>query len=149
MYHIPTVKVQLVRDGATATEKKRCATPADSAALLRTYLAGADREHFVVLLLNVKHGVIGINTIAVGTLCAAPVHPREVFKAAILANAYSIIVGHNHPSDDPAPSQADDIVTKRLVEAGTLLGIPVVDHIIITEDTEDFFSYLTAGRLPQ
>jgi DNA repair protein RadC len=75
--------------------------------------------------------VIGIHTVSVGSLSASIVHPREVFKAAILSNCAALILAHNHPSGDPHPSQEDRVLTARLVEAGKLVGISVLDHIII------------------
>jgi len=82
-------------------------------------------------LLNQKNGIIGINTVSVGNLSSSIVHPREVFKPAIVAGAASIIVAHNHPSGDPTPSSNDIYVTTRLKEAGDILGIAVLDHVII------------------
>ena len=89
----------------------------------------------MVLMLDVKRRAIGINTVAVGALSEAIVHPREVFKPAIIANAHSIIVGHNHPSGDPTPGREDEYVTRMLVEAGAILQIKVQDHIIVGEKT--------------
>jgi DNA repair protein RadC len=115
--------------------------------LLRHYLADVDREHFVVVLLNRKNQVIGVNTVAVGSLTAAVVHPREVLKPAVLANAAAIILVHNHPSGDPSPSTEDQQLTTRLVQAGRILGITVLDHVIIGDGTERFYSFADAGRL--
>jgi DNA repair protein RadC len=94
----------------------------------------AVREYFVSLMLDVKNQVIGIHTVSVGSLFAAIVSPREVFKAAILASAAAIIVAHNHPSGDVTPSPEDIQVTKTLKEAGKLLDIKVLDHLIVAED---------------
>jgi DNA repair protein RadC len=85
----------------------------------------------VVLLLDVKHRVIAEEVVSIGILDGSLIHPREVFKAAISANSAAIIIAHNHPSGDPAPSGADREVTKRLRDAGKILGIPVVDHVIV------------------
>ena len=90
-----------------------------------------DKEAFSVLMLNTKNKVIGIKTVSVGTLDATIVHPREVFKSAILNSAKSIMIFHNHPSGDTKPSGEDINLTKRLVDAGNLLGIKVLDHIIL------------------
>src|SRR5574344_324552 len=90
-----------------------------------------DKEAFSVLLLNTKNKVIGVKTISLGTLDASIVHPREVFKSAILNSAKSIMIFHNHPSGDTEPSREDINITKRLVEGGNLLGIKVLDHIIL------------------
>ena len=130
-YLIPEYKVMLVRDKKIETDTKFINSSDDANKLLQSYLNGVDREHFVVILLNRKNGIIGINTVSVGDLSSSIVHPREVFKPAIVAGAASIIVAHNHPSGDPAPSRDDINVTKRLKEAGDILGINVLDHIII------------------
>ena len=101
----------------------------------------SDREIFAVMLLNTKNRVIGINVVSVGSLTASVVHPREVFKAACLANATNIILTHNHPSGDPAPSKEDISITSRLVQAGRLMDIPVLDHIIIGDNTGRSMSF--------
>ena len=90
-----------------------------------------DREMFVALLLDGKNGVIGFNVVSVGSLTAALVHPREVFKPVILANAAAVILLHNHPSGSAEPSAEDRALTERLEQAGELLGIRVLDHIIL------------------
>jgi DNA repair protein RadC len=104
MYRIPIYQVKLVRDGSHAAERKKVSQPAVAAEVLWTFLEGADREHFVVLLLDTQNQIIGIHTVTVGTLDASLVHPREIYKAAILANAASVVLAHNHPSGDPTPS---------------------------------------------
>lgn len=90
-----------------------------------------EQEHFRIVMLNVKYKLIKVSEISIGILDACHVHPREIFKNAIRCNACSIILAHNHPSGDPTPSREDIAITKRLVEAGELLGINVFDHIII------------------
>ena len=132
-FYAPIYKIQLVRDGRQKMTDRQMTSPADAATVLRAYLQGADREYFVVMLLDTSCRVIGINTVSMGTLDSAIVTGREVFKAAILANAHSIILGHNHPSGDPEPSPSDVRVTKDLVMAGKALDIEVHDHIIIGE----------------
>jgi DNA repair protein RadC len=119
----------------------------DASTLLHTYLADVDREHFVIILLNQKNRVIGINTVSIGSLTASIVHPRECFKPAILSNAASIVCGHNHPSGDCQPSREDRALTTRLVEAGKLLGISVLDHVIIGDGTSAYFSFADEGLL--
>ena len=105
-----------------------------------------DREHFVIILLNQKNHVIGVSTISIGSLTASIVHPREVYKSAILSNAASIICGHNHPSTDCQPSREDRSITTRLVEAGKLLGISVLDHVIIGGEGK-YFSFVDENLL--
>lgn len=95
------------------------------------WLAEERREHFMVVMLNGRHECIKVETISIGSLNASIVHPREVFRAVILASAASIILVHNHPSGDPEPSEEDITITKRLVKCGEMLGIAVLDHVII------------------
>lgn len=121
-------------------------SPRDIAGLVTPYLSECDREQMVALLLDTKNGVIGMNVISVGDLTSAIVHPREVFKAAILANAACIILAHNHPSGDPTPSPEDIAVTNRLCQGGELLGIKVLDHVIVG-DAERFLSLKEKGYL--
>src|SRR5437870_10653344 len=90
-----------------------------------------DREQFVVVLLDGKNRVLGFNVVSTGSLTAALVHPREVFKPAMLANAAALILVHNHPSGDPEPSAEDRAITERLRHAGELLGIRILDHVVI------------------
>ena|ERR1043166_8870507 len=105
--------------------------PDDVVATLGSKFRSEDREHFLVLLLNARHEVIGKETVSVGSLNASIVHPREVFKPAVLHSAASIVLAHNHPSGDPEPSEEDLSITKRLKEAGELLGIQVLDHVVV------------------
>ncbi|HEY6110575.1 MAG TPA: DNA repair protein RadC [Gemmatimonadales bacterium] len=104
--------------------------PEDVVEACRT-LARAQREVFAVLLLNARHEVIKRVPISVGSLNSSIVHPREVFRPAIIEGAAAIVFVHNHPSGDPEPSEEDLAITKRLVEAGELLGIGVLDHVIM------------------
>lgn len=106
--------------------------PTASAALLHELIGKSDREEFVALLLNARHRVTHAHIISRGSLNGTTVHPREVFKAAVLANAHALVVGHNHPSGDCQESKEDKAITQRLREAGTLLGIEVLDSIIVT-----------------
>ena len=105
--------------------------PEDVVALVGRKLRREQREHFLVLLLNARHEVLAKETVSVGSLNASIVHPREVFKPAVLASAASIVLVHNHPSGDPEPSEEDISISKRLVQAGELIGIGVLDHVII------------------
>ncbi len=94
-----------------------------------------DREHFLVLYLDRKGGVIAKENVSVGGLHSSIVHPREVFKTAVKRSAASIILAHNHPSGDPAPSREDIDITRRLIDAGNIMGIEIIDHVIIGENT--------------
>lgn len=106
-------------------------SPQDVANLLMEELRYFKKEHFVCLFLNTKNQVIAKETLSVGTLNASLVHPREVFRAAIERSSASIICAHNHPSGDPTPSPEDIDITNRLKEAGELIGIELLDHLII------------------
>lgn len=105
--------------------------PDDVVDLIGRKLRGEAREHFVVILLNARHEAIAVETVSIGSLNASIVHPREVFRPAMLASAASIVVAHNHPSGDPEPSEEDLSITRRLAEVGELLGIGVLDHVVI------------------
>jgi len=102
-------------------------------------LRTAKKEHFVVLYLNARNQLIKKETISIGTLNANLVHPREVFKPAIDCLATSIIVAHNHPSGDSQPSEADVDLTKRMMDAGRLLGIEILDHVVISNSNSFSF----------
>lgn len=104
-----------------------------------------DREHFIIVGLDAKHRIIGGNLVAIGSLSAAIVHPREVFKFAVAMNAAALILLHNHPSGDPDPSPEDHELTKRLADGGELLGIRVLDHLIMGDDR--YYSFADQGRM--
>jgi len=108
-------------------------TPEDVVGLVRGRLKGKKKEHFLALLLDTRNQLIKVAEISVGSLDSSLVHPREVFKEAISATAASVIFAHNHPSGDPTASEDDIRLTKRLAEAGEIVGIDVLDHIIISD----------------
>ncbi len=109
-------------------------SPEDVSLLVMDEMRRLDREHFKVFLLNTKNQVIGVELVSMGSLNSTIVHPREVFKNPIKRSAAALILVHNHPSGDPTPSREDIELTKRLAEAGSLLGINVLDHIIIGDN---------------
>ena len=102
------------------------------------------RELFIVFWLNAVNQVLGFEIITAGILNSSLAHPREVFRGAIVSTAASIIIAHNHPSENAEPSQEDISITKQLVEAGKIIGIPIHDHIIFTSET---FTSLAALRM--
>ena len=116
----------------------RATGPQTVAQLMKEFIGDEDREVFLVIGLNVKNQVNFVHKSHVGTLNSSLVHPREVFKTAILNNCASIIVGHNHPSGNVTPSPEDIEMTKRLQEVGFIIGIELLDHIIVSET--DYFS---------
>mgnify|MGYP001602780452 CR=1 FL=1 len=111
--------------------KQRITSAEDVFKRFRDRLGQEKQEHFIVLYLDSKHQVLKEETISIGTLDASLVHPREVFKRAIQESAYGIILVHNHPSGDPSPSKDDRKITENMVDAGNLVDIKVLDHIII------------------
>ena len=143
---VNVVSIQLVKEKSLAYGSIQINCSKDAAVIAGDFLAGADREHFVVMCLDTKNNVNALNTVSVGTLNSSLVHPREVFKAAILANSNAIILCHNHPSGDPSPSKEDLEVTKRLVEAGNILGIEVLDHVVFG-DNGKYVSFKERGMI--
>ncbi|UQZ84557.1 hypothetical protein SK3146_03812 [Paenibacillus konkukensis] len=109
-------------------------SPKDAADYLTPELRYLQKEHFCILHLNTKNHLIQKDTISIGSLNSAIVHPREVFRAAIKRSSASILLAHNHPSGDPSPSPEDVQLTKRLVEVGDVVGIEVLDHVIIGDN---------------
>lgn len=114
-----------------AAERPVVSTPEDVVRLCSTQLRGLDREHFWALILSTKNRLLRMVEVSVGSLNASIVHPRELFKEAVRISAASVVVVHNHPSGDPTPSGADLQLTRRLVRAGEVLGIEVLDHVVI------------------
>jgi DNA repair protein RadC len=132
-YRAPRYRVTLVceTEGTGTADPIRDSSTAVQ--LFRPCFDGLDREHFLVCGLDAKHRVIGINLVSIGSLSLSIVHPREVFKPLIVMNAAAWLACHNHPSGDATPSQEDRLLTKRLREAGDLLGITLLDHLILGE----------------
>lgn len=106
-------------------------SPGDAADILSEQLRYLQKEHFICLFLDTKNQIIAQETLSMGSLNASIVHPREVFRAAIKCSSASIVCAHNHPSGDPSPSPEDITLTARLVQAGEIVGIDVLDHLII------------------
>lgn len=118
--------------------------PRDVARLLRELIGDADRENFVAVYLDTRHRVSHVQTVSVGHLSASLVHPREVFKGALLANAQALVVGHNHPSGDVTPSIEDRKVFDRLAEVGRLMGIELLDSVVVGP-SKQFWSTVQNG----
>jgi len=131
---IPRYRVTLVSEGGHTAPSGLLRDSTAAAAALRPCFVDLDREQFLVCCLDAKNVSIGVNIVSIGTLTLSIVHPREVFKPAILLNACAIIAVHNHPSGDPTPSAEDRTLTTRLREAGDLLGIRLLDHLILGDD---------------
>jgi DNA repair protein RadC len=123
--------LQVLQELLTPGERVQIKSPADLAGLLMVQMAAYDQEHLITVLLDSKNRVQKIHTVYRGTLDSAAIRVAEVFKEAIRCNSAAIIMAHNHPSNDPTPSTEDILVTRQIVEAGKLLGIDVLDHLII------------------
>ena len=134
----------LVRDLA---ERPRLSTPRQLAAYLLPEYGSCAVEQFGMVMLDAKHRVIRIKLVSVGSLDSTVVHPREVFREAAAAAAAAIVIFHNHPSGDATPSPDDFDLTSRMVSAGTIMGIDVVDHLILADQT--YFSMMEAGCIPR
>lgn len=146
--HLPIYEITLkkTRSIFNRYEIRYDGTPHSVLPLLRRYLATVDREHYIVLLLDTQNRVTGINTVGIGTLTSVQISPREIFKPAILGNAYGIICCHNHPSGVSNPSEADTSTYKLLNDASKSLGIIILDDIIICEDGSYYSFQETANR---
>ncbi|RHJ09026.1 DNA repair protein RadC [Bacillus sonorensis] len=129
------VSIKLVKESSLLYKERAIRSPEDGYRLMKQLLGDLDREAFIVISLDTKNQPTSINICHIGSLNASIVHPREVMKSVILSNGASFMVGHNHPSGNPAPSREDIEVTKRLVETGKILGIDLLDHIIVGDET--------------
>lgn len=122
------------RSKASDVERRTCQTAEDVHSMLRNQLDDLEQEQFWVLCVDARMRLLSIEMIHKGTAHSVEVHPRDVFRRAIRSNAAGIALAHNHPSGDPTPSPEDLELTRRLVECGRLLGIPVIDHVVMTSN---------------
>lgn len=129
-----------------AADRPRLKSPRQLAAYLLPQYGIAAVEQFGIVMLDTKHHVIRIRIVSVGSLDATVVHPREVFREAASASAAAIVLFHNHPSGDPMPSPEDLVLTTRMVNAGDIMGIDVIDHLILAD--QRYYSLMEAGTLP-
>ena len=114
-------------------QKPMVKSPEDVLKIVKSQLKGKRKEHFLVLCLDTRNRLINCKPVSMGSLDTSIVHPREVFKEAVSSSAASVIFVHNHPSGDPEPSKEDVELTKRLVKAGEIIGIDVLDHIVVCD----------------
>jgi DNA repair protein RadC len=143
---VDIVSIKMVREASVLYEKRKIASPRDAFELIKDFLKDEDREKFLAIYLNTKNEPTAIHTVSIGTINASLVHPREVFKGALMTNAASVIVAHNHPSNECNPSKEDIQITKRLMEAGKIIGIEVIDHIIVG-DSNHYISLKERGDM--
>ena len=132
---INIVSIKMVKESSFLYQTRQILSPNDAYEMIKEQLEGLDREQFIIACLNTKNEPTNISVVSVGSLNKAIVHPREVFKTAILSNAASIMAIHNHPTGEKKPSQKNIQLTHRLYEAGELLGIKLLDHLIIGDGT--------------
>jgi DNA repair protein RadC len=142
------VRLSLVRERAEQPYAVRHA--GDVVGLLREFLRDDPRERFAAVYLDARHRPLAVHTAHVGTANSSPVHPREIFGPAVALAAVAVVVAHNHPSGDPTPSAEDRLITERLRQAGELLGVPVLDHVVFGElryfsFADDAFHVLAEG----
>jgi len=133
-HYIPKVQISMVKEVFISNTAYRCSEDVANSEIADNELRNSDREKFICVHFNVKNQIISYEVVSMGSLTSSIVHPREVFKAAILANAASVLFMHNHPSGDPEPSIDDIEITNRLCKAGNILGFNILDHLIITKD---------------
>jgi len=147
---ISVYRISLVRDQQIAFEHSELSSSAQAYPIIKRLIQNMgqpDREQFCILMLNAKNVIIGLNIVSTGDLSSAPVHPREVLKPAILANASAIILAHNHPSNNLTPSPADIAITRRIIRAAKIMGILVHEHLIISMDDAGYYSFSDNGMM--
>lgn len=135
MEKIQIVSIHMVKEKELEVEYGvQISCPQDTVPVIQKMIGNSDREHMILLTLDTKNKITSISIVSIGSLNMSIVHPREIFKIAILANAASIIIAHSHPSWDCNESKEDIVMTRRLIECGDLLGIELLDHIIVGGD---------------
>ncbi|MFH2044788.1 MAG: JAB domain-containing protein [Pseudomonadota bacterium] len=147
---ISTYRVSLVKDGSVSFEQCSLSNSAQARPIVRKLIeeyGQSDREQFCVLMLNAKNVIIGLNIVSTGALTSTVVQPREVLKPAIIANSAALILCHNHPSNDTAPSPEDIATTKTIVQAAKIIGIHVLEHLIINMEDDRYYSFADNGLI--
>jgi DNA repair protein RadC len=145
-------RVNLVKDERVRFNSQTLNNPTEAQKYIQDMIkemGQPDREQFCILMLNAKNVTIGMNIVSTGDLSSAPVHPREVLKPAILANAAALILAHNHPSGDLIPSAADKSITHRIIQAAEIIGIAVHEHLIIRMEDDGYFSFAKQGYIQE
>ena len=145
-YELEVVQIRLVKEAPWYSDSP-VTNCDDVAKLMIKEFGDYDREVFCILNLATDGKVINANVVSIGTINATLISPREIFKSSILSNAATIIAVHNHPSGDVSPSREDKLTTQKLREAGELLNIELLDHLIIGSKTGKYFSFRTENML--
>ncbi|MEB7800872.1 DNA repair protein RadC [Staphylococcus xylosus] len=130
MKEINIVSLQMIKRDTLNYLKNRISNPGDAAEIMRSFIGNSDREHLILICMNSKNEPTHIQTLSIGSINQTVIHPRETFKTAMLSNANSIMLGHNHPSGDVTPFPEDINVTERLMLIGEMMGILFYDCII-------------------
>ena len=147
---ISVYRVSLVKDKSVSFEKCTISNSVQALQIIRKLIeehGQPDREQFCVILLNAKNQMTALNIVSTGCLTSTTVHPREVLKPAIIANSSAMILCHNHPSNDPSPSQEDIAVTRMIVKSAKIIGIQVHEHLIINMEDERYYSFADNGLI--
>lgn len=147
-YKIPRIRFSLVRENYVDSPIKKIASSKECVEFLHSQLDNWDREAFLVIHLDTKNQIVDFHIASIGSLSTSIVHPREIWSCAVRNQAAAVLFAHNHPSSDPTPSREDKDCTDRLVKAGNILGIKVLDHIIIGS-YGNHFSFADAGILQE
>ncbi|WP_256717394.1 JAB domain-containing protein [Paenibacillus odorifer] len=134
MKKLNVVSLKLVKEATISYRTNVIRNPQDAFEIAKEFIGDEDREHCILICLDTKNKINCIQTIGIGSLNSAIVHPREVFKIAIVSSSASVIFAHNHPSSDCTPSQPDLEISERIKQAGQILGIDLIDSIIVCED---------------
>lgn len=137
----------MIRERQLLYNGNRLTMPEQAAEAFCSFVGNPDREYFIAFLLDGKNRITAMHQVSQGSLNQSIVHPRETFKAAILANAAAVILAHNHPTGDLTPSSEDIAITRRLKEAGELLGVRVLDHVIVDTDNGSSSSFVEKGLM--
>lgn len=145
MDYIPFIKLKQEVVHETSIKSKKLTSAITVASYAQELIGNCDRETVIVFGLGTKSDINFISTVSVGSLNTSIVHPREIFKASIASNCARLIIAHNHPSGDISPSDADHKFTRRICEAGELLGIEVLDHVIVSPT--EYYSFAEYGHI--
>lgn len=147
---IPYYRIALVRDNSVHYAGEQLANSRQAQPIIKKLIemhGQSDREQFCVVLLNAKNAIIGLNIVSVGSVSSAQVCPREVLKSAILVSASAMILAHNHPSGDVQPSPEDLALTEKLIQAASIIGIQIHEHIIVSMFDDHYYSFADNGLI--
>jgi DNA repair protein RadC len=143
---VPLVREVGIQYRGQGLKAQSIRTPPGAVALGKKCIKDDSKEHFLAFFLDARHRALGRSVVSIGTATASLVHPREVYQPAVGLGAVAVILLHNHPSGDPTPSAEDRAVTKRLREAGEILGIRLIDHVVFTNG-DDYYSFQEHGEI--